>query len=215
MCHAVDLPLHVSLRGLQGPQGARGSAVEGDERSTGAGCSFRAQALGCPPPPPGSGCTWSTARATAPSPGQPTPGVVKQDKSSGGSVDTTKTRSGPQRVRMSGGERPIGAAKGKQSDPQGLVPPPPPPLPSAPGPHDRTASGHCALLGPLMWPPYPPDPGLIGTLSDGGCGGVWRRLGKGWTGSVFGEYRGTPIQTVECSASMPLTLHMRVCFYSM
>ena len=43
------------------------------------------------------------------------PGVVKQDKSSRGSVDTTKTRSGPQRVRMSSGERPIGAARGKQS----------------------------------------------------------------------------------------------------
>ena len=60
-----------------------------------------------PPPPPG------------PSPGQPTPGVVKQDKSSRGSVDTTKTRSGPQRVRMSSGERPIGAAKGKQTNTNG------------------------------------------------------------------------------------------------
>ena len=73
-----------------------------------------------------SGCTRSTARATAPSPGRPTPGVVKQDKSSGGSVDTTKTRPGPQRVRMSGGERPIGAAKGKQSDTEALCQPPPP-----------------------------------------------------------------------------------------
>ena len=45
-----------------------------------------------PPPPPH---TPSTARATAPSLGPPTPGVVKQDKSSGGSVDTTKTRSDP------------------------------------------------------------------------------------------------------------------------
>ena len=54
------------------------------------------------------------------------PGVVKQDKSSGGSVDTTKTRSGPQRVRMSGGERPIGAAKGKQTDTEALCQPPPP-----------------------------------------------------------------------------------------
>ena len=62
----------------------------------------------------------------SPSPGQPTPGVVKQDKSSRGSVDTTKTRSGPQRVRMSGGERPIGAAKGKQSDTEALCQPPPP-----------------------------------------------------------------------------------------
>ena len=50
----------------------------------------------------------------------PPPGVVKQDKSSGGSVDTTKTHSGPQRVRMSGGERPIGAAKGTQSDTEAL-----------------------------------------------------------------------------------------------
>ena len=62
-----------------------------------------------------------------PSLGQPTPGVVKQDKSSGGSVDTTKTRSGPQRVRTSGGERPIGAAKGKQSDAEALCHPSPAP----------------------------------------------------------------------------------------
>ena len=76
-----------------------------------------------------SGCPSSTARATAPSLGRPTPGVVKQDKSSGGSVDITKTRSDPQRVRMSSGERPIGAAKGKQSDTEALCPPPPPPPP--------------------------------------------------------------------------------------
>ena len=76
-----------------------------------------------------SGCPWSTARVTAPSPGRPTPGVVKQDKSSGGSVDTTKTRSGPQRVRMSGGERPIGVAKGKQTNTLALCKLPPPPQP--------------------------------------------------------------------------------------
>ena len=64
----------------------------------------------------------------SPSLGRPTPGVVKQDKSSGGSVDGTKTRSGPQRVRMSSGERPIGAAKGKQSDTEALCQPPPPPF---------------------------------------------------------------------------------------
>ena len=51
------------------------------------------------------------------------PGVVKQDKS----VDTTKTRSDPQRVRMSSGERPIGAAKGKQPNTESLCHPPPPP----------------------------------------------------------------------------------------
>ena len=54
------------------------------------------------------------------------PGVVKQDKSSRGSVNTTKTHWDPQRVRMSSGERPIGSAKGKQH--RGLVPTPPPPL---------------------------------------------------------------------------------------
>ena len=41
----------------------------------------------------------------SPSPRQPTPGVVKQDKSSRGSVDTTKTPSGPQKVRMSSDRR--------------------------------------------------------------------------------------------------------------
>ena len=84
------------------------------------------------PPPLGecaSGCPWSTARATAPSPGRPTPGVVKQDKSSRGSVDTTKTRSGPRRVRMSSGERPIGAATGTQPNTEALCQPPPPPRP--------------------------------------------------------------------------------------
>ena len=56
----------------------------------------------------------------------PPPLVVKQDKSSGGSVDTTKTRSGPRRIRMSSGERPIGAAKGKQPNAKALCHPPPP-----------------------------------------------------------------------------------------
>ena len=47
----------------------------------------------------------------------------------GGSVDTTKTRLGPQRVRMSGGERPRGAARDKQSDTGALCQPSPPPRP--------------------------------------------------------------------------------------
>ena len=59
-----------------------------------------------PPPPPVNGTGNSL------SPGQPTPGVVKQDKSSRGSVDTTKTRSDPQRVRVSSGERQIGVSLG-------------------------------------------------------------------------------------------------------
>ena len=40
-------------------------------------------------------------------------------------MDTTKTCPDPQRVRMSSGERPIGAAKGKQSDTQALCQNPP------------------------------------------------------------------------------------------
>ena len=66
-----------------------------------------------PPPPPSSGTA--------------DPGVVKQDKSSGGSVDTTQTRSDPQRVRRSSGERPIGAAKGKQPNTEALCQTPHPP----------------------------------------------------------------------------------------
>ena len=62
----------------------------------------------------------------SPSPGRPTPGVVKQDKSSGGSVDTTKTCLGPQRVGMSSGERLIG----KQPNTEALCQPPPPPVES-------------------------------------------------------------------------------------
>ena len=44
----------------------------------------------------------------------PPPPQVKRDKSSRGSIDTTNTCSDPQRVGMCSGERPIGAAKGKQ-----------------------------------------------------------------------------------------------------
>ena len=54
------------------------------------------------------------------------PGLVKQDKSFRGS-DTTKTHLDPQRVRMSSGERPIGAAKGKRPNTEALCQPPTPP----------------------------------------------------------------------------------------
>ena len=77
------------------------------------------------------------------SPGRPTPGVVKQDKSSGGSVDTTKTRSDPQRVRMCSGEGPIGTAKGKQSNTEALCQPPPPSSSTSPHP------GLCLVFG--LW----------------------------------------------------------------
>ena len=55
------------------------------------------------------------------------PGVVKQDKSSRGTVDTTKKRSDPQSVRMCSAERPIGAAEGKQTKTMASCQPPPPP----------------------------------------------------------------------------------------
>ena len=54
------------------------------------------------------------------------PGVVKRDKSFRGSVNTTKTRSDPQRTGMYNGERPIGAAKGKQTNTMASYQPPPP-----------------------------------------------------------------------------------------
>ena len=44
-----------------------------------------------------------------------------------GGVDTTKTRSDPQRVRMSSGGRQIGAAKGKQLNTEALCRTPPRP----------------------------------------------------------------------------------------
>ena len=104
------------------------------EQCTNDGC------LCSPPPPPARTCQcWSrqtpawTRSVHLDAPGQrhrqqpdprtADPGVVK---SSGGSVDTTKTSSDPQRVRLSSGERPIGAAKGKQSDTEALCHPPPP-----------------------------------------------------------------------------------------
>ena len=42
----------------------------------------------------------------------------------------TKTRSDPRSVRMSSGKRPIGAAKGKQSDTEALCQTPPPGCPA-------------------------------------------------------------------------------------
>ena len=98
-----------------------------------------------PPPPP--------------FPGQPTPGVVKQDKSSGGSVGTTKTRSGPQRVRVSSGERPIGAAKGKQPDTEALC--------QTPRPFPYHSSHHLFVcpLPTTLHSPNPPHVPRIASVS--------------------------------------------------
>ena len=74
------------------------------------------------------------------------PGVVKQDKSSRGSVDTTKTRSDPQRVRMSSGERPIGTAKGKQPNTEALCQTSPREGPGSPNQlitHETCIHNHC------------------------------------------------------------------------
>ena len=75
------------------------------------------------------------------------PRVVKQGKSSRGSVDTTRQSSDPQRVRMFSGERPVGAAKGKQLSTKASCQTPPP--------HTHTGSGG---HGPLT-PTPPPPPG--------------------------------------------------------
>ena len=56
------------------------------------------------------------------------PRVVKQDKSSRGFIDTTKTRSYPQRVGMHHGRSPIGAAKGKQTNNMASCQPRSPPV---------------------------------------------------------------------------------------
>ena len=73
-----------------------------------------------------SGCPWSTARATAPSPGRPTPGVVKQDKSSGGSVDTTKF--GPTEGQNEQWREANRRRQRQTTEYRGNVPIPPPPL---------------------------------------------------------------------------------------
>ena len=139
-----------------------------------------------------SGCPWSTARGNSPVSGTANPGVVKQDKSSRGSVDTTKTRSDPQRVRMCSGERPIGAAKGKQSDTEALCQPPPPPkhkcqnkeegLADASMPLPKPSTNHDAVVGPAAWAqgllPRPrPLRHRSGVVEGVGVGGVKRRAG--------------------------------------
>ena len=62
----------------------------------------------------------------SPSPGRPTPGVVKQDKSCGGSVDTTKTRLGPPEGQNEQWREANGRRQRQTIRYRGLVPPPPP-----------------------------------------------------------------------------------------
>ena len=122
--------------------------------------------------------------ATAPSPGRPTPGVVKQDTSSGGSFDTTKTRSGPQRVGMCSGERPIGAAKGKQSDTKALCQPPPP-LSNAPAYVVHHPPVRCGSAGRhAMRLLHPPAPLFTAQFKHGGF--------VTWLYSGPSSYRGGP-----------------------
>ena len=69
--------------------------------------------------------------------GSADPGVVKQEKSSRGSVDTTKRRSDPQRVGLHNGERPIGAANDNQTNHTASCQPAPPIPPAV---HSQRAS---------------------------------------------------------------------------
>ena len=75
-------------------------------------------------------CTWMhlvNGTGQQPISGTADPGVVKQDRSSRGSVDTTKTRSDPQRVRMSSGERNRRRQRQRTNTMASCQPPPPPP----------------------------------------------------------------------------------------
>ena len=119
-------------------------------------------------------CIWMhlvNGTGNSPSLRQATPGVVKQDKSSRGSVDTTKARSDPQTVRMCKGERPRGAAKAS------CHPPPPPPGASECqlAPRARTGSArprgwgrcqspiHQGSTDTAKHPPPPKAPGTVHT----------------------------------------------------
>ena len=104
-------------------------------------------------------------RGQRPVSGTADPGVVKQDKSSGGSVDTTGRSSDPQRVGLFSGERPVGAAKGKQLSTKASCqhpPPPPPPLlqPTTPSIWTISTVAHLDLDGKRISPlsPSPPPP---------------------------------------------------------
>ena len=122
------------------------------------------------------------------------PGVVKQDKSSRGSVDTTKTRSGPQRVRMSSGERPIGAAKGKQSDTEALC--------QTPLPSQRRSPTSVAGVGVPAGPAGRYGPPLRGVPLGGapGC----RAAAPATPAASWGKRgpnQGTPTATLTCGGA--------------
>ena len=120
------------------------------------------------PPPPVLGSanpalTWSVHldapgqwHGQQPVPRTADPGVVKQDKSSRGSVDTPKTPSDPQRVRMSSGERPIGTAKSKQRNTEALCQTPPPLFARA-NAHVRAMVGVVSATSTLPFKNTPPS----------------------------------------------------------
>ena len=85
------------------------------------------------PPPPPFGLGMDSVRLDAPGHRhgpQPRlrdgrPPEANRTSHPGAPFETTKTFSGPRRVRMSSGERPMGAARGKQSDTEALCQTPP------------------------------------------------------------------------------------------
>ena len=80
--------------------------------------------------------------------------------SSRGSVDTTRTPSNPQRVGLCTGDRPIGAAKGKQTM-ASCTPPPPPFKALGHGGGGRARSLYATPPSPPPpSPPSPPPPGF-------------------------------------------------------
>ena len=137
------------------------------------------------------------------------PGVVKQDKPSRGSVDTTKTRSDPQRVRMSSGERPIGATKGKHKQPNTeALCQPPPPLPGWRIPHlhvPQARPWYQKLQADLQQCKRPDSSeGAFTCLAEAGIARSKIRLWDGGVGQVQWNYNcTTSVRVVEAQMRWP------------
>ena len=144
-----------------------------------------------PPPPPHTQPEWTRSvhldtPGQQPVSGTADPAVVKQDNSSRGSVDTTKTCSNPQRVTTYNGERPIGPAKGKQTNTMASCQSPPPYLRNRKpvGPASASTQLRRALRAQHE---YALEKEQM-QLAHGGRGEVWRRNGPCGSTAVFGDF---------------------------
>ena len=108
-----------------------------------------------------------------------------------GSVDTTKTRSDPQRVRMSSGEGPIGAAKGKQPNTEALCQPPP--LPTHTHTHTHYTPARASTPGDGCQERHPAKPSNAHPRTACRCC-LFFFLFRSDASWVQGNARGTPSQ---------------------